>query len=102
MELLNIVHLWKELGLALGMKSLSLEIIQRNNLSNSIQSCFTEMLAAWLKGEDAPLDAVGPNWAAVIAALQSSPMNWGEYASQLIQRLKGDECMESTIELIIL
>ena len=97
-ELLNIMHLWKEFGLALGFKPVSLEIIRRNNLSSSIQSCFTEMLAAWLKGEGTPLDAAGPSWAAVVTALQSSPVHWGEYASQIIQRLKGDR--DTCIELL--
>lgn len=73
-KLVNLVHLWRESGLALGMKPLTLEIIRSNNLKD-VECRFTEVLAAWLSGEDRPHDSPGPRWVEVIAALDQVPIN---------------------------
>ena len=83
------VHLWKEFGLALGLKPTTLERIRSNHLKD-VESCFTEALAAWLKGEDRPHDSPGPNWEEVMSALKSPSVNMRDYAHQLTQKLESE------------
>ena len=83
--LVNAVHLWKEFGLSLGLKPPTLEIIRSNHLKD-VRFCFTNVLAAWLNGEDRPHDSPGPNWKGVIAALKSPSVKMSDYADQLTQK----------------
>jgi hypothetical protein len=86
--LVSAVHLWREFGLAVGLKSLRLEVIRSNNLRDA-ELCFTEMLAAWLNGEDRLCNSSGPNWEEVIAALKSPSVNMGDHMHQILQKLTG-------------
>ena len=67
------VHIWRELGIALGLKQLTLERIGRY-YRNQMDRCFTEVIAAWLSGEDRPHSSADPNWVEVAAALKSPPL----------------------------
>ena len=85
----HVVHLWREFGLAIGLKPSTLEVIKSNNLMD-VEIRFTEVLASWLNGEDRSRDSpAGPNWEEVIAALRSPSLNMRDYAHQLMQKLTG-------------
>ena len=87
--LLEHVHLWREFGLAIGLKPSTLEVIKSNNLKD-VEICFTEVLASWLNGEDRSRDSpAGPNWEEVIAALRSPSLNMRDCAHQLLEKLAG-------------
>ena len=83
------MHLWREFGLAIGLKPSTLEAIKSNYLKE-VEICFTEVLASWLNGEDRSRDSpAGPNWEEVIAVLKSPSLNMRDCAHQLIQKLTG-------------
>ena len=85
------MHLWREFGLAIGLKPSTLEAIKSNYLKE-VEICFTEVLASWLNGEDRSRDSpAGPNWEEVIAVLKSPSLNMRDCAHQLIQKLTGIE-----------
>ena len=85
----HVVHLWREFGLAIGLKPSTLEVIKSNNLMD-VEICFTKVLASWLNGEDRSHDSpAGPNWEEVIAALRSPSLNMRDCAHQLMQKLTG-------------
>ena len=85
--LVDVVHIWKEIGLALGLKQLTLERIASNYLRN-VECCLTEAIAVWLNGEDRSAhDSPGPSWGKVIIALKS--VNKRDQAHQLFLKLKG-------------
>ena len=81
--LVDVSHLWKEFGLALHLKTPTLERIKN---SGGTVRCFTEVLAAWLNGEDRSHDSTTPNWGEAIAALKF--VNGVEQASQLSKKLE--------------
>ena len=81
-SLADLAYLWKEFGLALGLKPSTLRIIHLRDVKQS----FTEVVAAWLNGEDRPRDSARPNWGEVITALKS--INMLEEAQQLLGKLK--------------
>ena len=81
--LVDVAHLWKEVGLALHLKTPTLERIKN---SGDIIRCFTEVLAAWLNGEDRSHDSTAPNWGEAIAAIKF--VNGVEQASQLSKKLE--------------
>ena len=84
---MDVVHIWKEIGLALGLKQLTLERIASNYLRN-VECCLTEAIAVWLNGEDRSAhDSPGPSWGKVIIALKS--VNKRDQAHQLFLKLKG-------------
>ena len=94
--LVDTSHLWKEFGLALHLKTLTLERIKN---SGDIIRCFTEVLAAWLNGEDRAHDTPAPSWGEVIAALKY--VNGVEQASQLSNKLER-KSLYSVSETIII
>ena len=83
---MDVVHIWKEIGLALGLKQPTLERIKSYYHQHS-DCCLTEAIAAWLNGEDRPHDSPGPNWGEVLTALKS--VNKKDQAHQLLLKLKG-------------
>lgn len=86
--LIEVVHLWKEFGHALGLKPFTLKIIKSQYLHHhNIEYCLTEVLAAWLSGKDRPHDSPGPNWGEVKAALETVEMK--RLAHQLTRKLTG-------------
>ena len=88
-HLIEMVHLWRKFGLALGLEPLTLERIRSNSSPKDAESSFTEMLATWLKGEDRLCDDCSPNWGEVIAALRSPSVERREYADNLVLKLRG-------------
>ena len=80
--MIDVAHLWKEVGLALHLKTPTLERIK--NSGDTIR-CFTEVLASWLNGEDRAHDSPAPNWGEAIAALNY--VNERKRAIQLTQKL---------------
>ena len=64
--LVDVAHLWKEVGLALHLKTPTLERIRESGDMRVVR-CFTDMLAAWLNREDRPHD---PSWGEAIAAIK--------------------------------
>ncbi len=82
------MHLWQEFGRAVYIKQSTLDKIAAN--FREVERCFTEMLAAWFKGED----STGPTWGDVICALKSPAMNKEELAQQLIQKLRAGKELE--------
>jgi hypothetical protein len=85
-NLVSVVHLWREFGLALGLTPATLERIRSNNLKD-VDCCFTGVLAAWLNGEDTHHDSPCPNWGEVVAALKSPSVNMQDCAQQVVQNL---------------
>ena len=83
---MDVVHIWKEICLALGLNQPTLDRIESNNLRN-VECCLTEAIAVWLKGEDRPHDSPRHNWGEVITALKS--VNKKDQAHQLFLKLKG-------------
>jgi len=86
--LVDVTGQWEKFGLALQLKPLTLDRIKANNIRD-IDTCFTEVLAAWLDRKDRSQDSPDPNWEEAIAALRSLSMR--EQADQLIQKL-ASEC----------
>lgn len=87
-DLIDVVYPW-EFGRALGLKKPTLEKIRsRYTYLQHIERCFTEVLAAWLNGEDRPHGSPGPNWKEVVCALRSVDMR--EYAHRLMERLASE------------
>ena len=69
-HLINMEPSWEGFGLALKMKKITLERI-RSCYHQLSERCFTEMLAAWLRGEDRPQESPGPSWREVTDALKA-------------------------------
>lgn len=82
-NLISVAHLWREVGLALGMCSSSLERIRSNN-SRSVEHCFTKVLAAWLKGENRSHDSP-TTWKGMVTALWRGLRQENVY--QLVEKL---------------
>ena len=55
--------IWEDVGLCLGLSPESLDIIKRDNPSDS-RSCFREMIKQWFRRVDPP-----PSWGAIIEAV---------------------------------
>ena len=73
-------------GRALGLKQATLDRIKgRYLLPHQVDQCFTEVLAAWLNGEDRPHHSPDPNWEEVTTALKSVHMT--DLLSELVQKL---------------
>ena len=84
--LVGVAYLWNKFGRALGLKQQTLERIRSNHLKDT-ECCFTEVIVAWLKGEDRPHDSLSsPNLAEVTTALES--MDMGEQAQLLLDKFK--------------
>ena len=88
-DLVEVVHLWKEFGLALGLKPPTLERIWGCYV-HQVERCFTEVIAAWLNGEDRPHNSPDPNWEEVIAALKSPSVDKKDHALQLTKQLSSE------------
>ena len=89
---MDVVSFSKDIGLALGLKKLTLERLESNY--KNIDRCLTEAIAAWLKGEDRPHNSPKPNWEELISALKS--MSKRDLAHQLLLKLKGMATLASS------
>ncbi|XP_019857981.1 PREDICTED: uncharacterized protein LOC105314442 [Amphimedon queenslandica] len=65
---------WKALGLSLGLYHNNLGIIEESCRGN-VKKCFTECMAAWLKGEDKVREKGGPSWSSLATALEKIEAN---------------------------
>ena len=95
--LVDVAHLWKEVGLALHLKTPTLERIRESGDMRVVR-CFTDMLAAWLNREDRPHDSPAPNWGEAIAAIKF--VNGIEQASQLSKKLERKQLAHLLILLL--
>ena len=84
---LTFIAEWREFGLALNLKTSTLDKIRSN--CHNVEHCLTEALAAWLKGKDRPHDSPPPHWGEVINALKSHSLNVREDAEKLTRMLAG-------------
>ena len=60
---------WFDVGLALGLRSSTLEIIKVNN-KGSVEVCRREMLVAWLRMKDSVLQKGRPSWSSLALGLK--------------------------------
>ena len=70
-ELKEVVPVWFNLGLALGLHQHTLESIQMQ-YREDVEQCLTESLTAWLQSRDS---ATAPSWRTVAEALLSPMVN---------------------------
>lgn len=84
-ELVSIMDLWWEFGIALGVEQDTLKAT-RINYHHSVNRQFTETLANWLKGVS---DTSGPKWEDAITALKSPSIRKGKLALQIAQKIAG-------------
>ena len=68
---------WYDLGLELEVEEATLEVIKSNN-NNETESCFRDMLLAWLKMIDPH-----PSWEGLIAALKQPYIGHEELADKV-------------------
>ena len=68
---------WFDLGLELGLKVTTLDIIEANH-SQDVRVCFRKMLSEWLKMVNPP-----PTWEALIAALKKDSVGLPNVAKKV-------------------
>ena len=69
---------WFHLGLSLGLEHSTLEKIEKKN-HGDIDRCMTDMLAAWLQGQDKS----APSWRALVAGLTSHAVSKKDVAMKI-------------------
>ena len=81
-KLRNLIHKacpkWYDLGLELGVEEETLKIIKNDN-NNETETCFREMLSAWLNNMTDP----HPSWEGLIAALKQPYIGQEELANKV-------------------
>ena len=68
---------WYDLGLELGVKEVTLQII-KSDCNSEVEPCFREMLSAWLK-----MTNPRPTWEGMLAALEWPYIKCEELADQV-------------------
>ena len=95
-NLVSIAHVWKDFGLALGLRESTLRKIQQCYHLHQIDRCFTEVIAAWLNGEDRSQHSPEPSWQEIISALKSLSLNTTDCIYQFIMELKSKNSIDAS------
>ena len=81
---------WKQLGLALGLASHTVERIEKDHIKSGVGDCLDAALTEWLKGAYDTKRFGPPSWAQLVAAVRSEAwVNNPALASEIATKYNG-------------